>query len=556
MTAGTRLSSSHLQDRGRRVRLRVSQPEEMAPAAVDAGWDRERGPNLIGSVWRYRYMVLVVALLSAVGGYLYASSKPVVYEAATRIELRNPYDLTLFRNERGTPFTEIDRYLSSQAQVVTSGDVLDRASEILKGRVPRAQIRQSVVAQSSTKLFEVNVSARTGDPATAAAIVNAVAKAYEEVADKRVKQDAAESIAALQKLEAQLSARLDDLPAGDSPSAEAARAAISGQLVNVQAKQGQIQADATKFGAGIERIGEARPPEFPISDSPRRRAVIFGLLGLIAGLVLAFWRGERVRLVDRAEDAAAAVNAPLLGEAPKHAADTAAAASPVFAEPGSPAAREYGFIASTLSLAATEGERRLIVVTSPDAGRAKSLTALNLALSAAQDQRSTVLLDVEPAGLLTGLLRANATRGASDLVALSAAGFGVGLRDGSTSPIEGLEWFHFVPSGTRELNGRDTAESPQLAKVLVQIQQEADLVFVDGPALRERPGGLKLAAAADGVLLVVPRGTRLEELRQTSSRLAAARTPIVGVVFDPAPVTTRWWRRRQRPPQRGRRARS
>ena len=79
-------------------------------------------------MWRYRYVVLVVALLSAVAGYVYQSSKPPLYEAATQIELRNPYAMTLFRNELGTAFTDVERYLTSQAAMVTSPPVMARAS--------------------------------------------------------------------------------------------------------------------------------------------------------------------------------------------------------------------------------------------------------------------------------------------------------------------------------------------------------------------------------------------------------------------------------------------
>ncbi len=543
MTAGARVTSNHLRDGGRRVRLRVSHPEDSAPPSPP-GWEKERGPSLSRAVWRYRYVVLVVALLSAVAGYVYQSSKPPLYEAATRIELRNPYAMTLFRNELGTAFTDVERYLSSQAAMVTSPPVMARASQLLGGGQRPAQIRQSVSAQSSTKIFELTVQARSGDPATAANTLNAVTKAYQEVAEAQVRGEVARKVEALRRLEAELRTRLAELPGGDE------RDSAVGELTAVVVKRGQIQTDAAIYGAGIARIDEARQPELPVSDTPRRRAVIFGLLGLIGALVVAFWRGERVRMIDSGEDAAAAVNAPLLGAVPRHPADTANAAAPVLASPDSPAAREYGFIAATLALA-PDSEHRVILVTSLDAGPAKSVTALNLALSAAQDQRSTVLLDVEPAGLLTSLLRTIGTRGASDLVALSAAGFGTDLRDGSVTPIEGLESFRFVPTGTREVNGRDTAGSPQLAKILVQLQQEADLVFVDGPALRERPGGVKLAAAVDGVVLIVPRGTRLEHLQRVSAMLAAARTPIAGVLFDRSPAAS-WWRRRQAPVRRRR----
>lgn len=537
----------------------MSEPEGTTPSA-DSIWDRERGPSLLRAIWRYRYAILVVALLSGAVGYVRESRKPPVYEAASNIQLLNPYDRTLFRQERGTAFTDLVRYLGSQADLVMSPDVMARASELLHGELRPPQIRQIVTAQSSTTVYEITVRGRAGDPAVVASVVNAVTEAYQDVAEERVKATEVASVAQLKKLEAEFQQRLDALPAGGGDSTvESQRTGLAAQIATLQARQGQIRADAVVYGAGIDRIDKARPPEYPISDTPRRSAIIFGLLGLIAALIAAFWRSERVRVVDSGEDAAGAVGAPLLGVLPRHPTDSAPAAAPVLLAPASPAAREYEFIASALSLAARDSERRLVLVTSLEAGEAKSVTALNLALSAAQDQRSVVLLDVEPAGMLTGLLRGNGLRGASDLVALSAAGFGFGLRDGSTSPIDGADSFHFVPGGTRESKGRDTAESTQMAKVLVQLQQETDLVFVDGPALRESPGGIKLAAAVDGVILVVPRGTKVDQLRQAGALLATARAPIVGVVFGRS-RSAGWWRPSRRPrrrePERRRRSRA
>jgi Mrp family chromosome partitioning ATPase len=156
-----------------------------------------------------------------------------------------------------------------------------------------------------------------------------------------------------------------------------------------------------------------------------------------------------------------------------------------------------------------------------------------------------ILVDTDESGVLTSLFRAERYRGASDLVALSAAGLGFSLSDGSLVPMEGLSSFRLVPAGTRESNGRGVAEALQMAKVLGQLQQEADLVFVDGPPLRESPGGMKLAAAVDGVVLVVRRGTTLDQLRQTQTLLARAQAPIVGFVFDRSRPASRWrpWRR-------------
>jgi succinoglycan biosynthesis transport protein ExoP len=504
------------------------------------GW--ESGPNLVGALWRYRWTILVIAFLSASAGYVYAHAQPPVFEAVTRIALASPYDQTLFRQERGVAWVDIDRYLNTQAELVKSPDVLARASQLLDGDLRPGHIRQQVDAETSTEILEVTVRGRSADRTQAADVVNAVAQAYRDVAEARVQADVKASVAELKRLEVDLRRRLLELPEADTdPRVQAERNSLSEELASLQTRAGQIRADAAVYGAGIDRIDEAFPPEVPASDSPRRRAAIFGLLGFIAALIGAFWRSERVQVVDNGDDAAGAVDAPLLGVLPTHPADTAAAA-PVVTAPGSSAARDHQFISSSLTLVARDSESRVLLVTSPEAGDAKSVTALNLALSEAQDQRTVILVDVDTSGSLTTLLGAKDQRGVSDLVGQSAGDGDFVLGDcvAAVESLPSVDGFRFVPAGNGRAYDRGIAALPQMAKLLAQLQQEADLVVVDGPPLLQSPGAMKLAAAVDAVILVVRRGTTLDDLRQARDRLDMAKAPIVGYVFDPTRQPSRW----------------
>ena len=76
------------------------------------------------------------------------------------------------------------------------------------------------------------------------------------------------------------------------------RDSLSDELTDLQTRAGQIRADAAVYGAGIERVDPAVAPELPVSETPRRMAAVFGLLGFIAALIGAFWRSERAQ-VDR-----------------------------------------------------------------------------------------------------------------------------------------------------------------------------------------------------------------------------------------------------------------
>jgi Mrp family chromosome partitioning ATPase len=482
-----------------------------------------------------------------VAGYIYTAAKPPVYEAVGRVTLTSPYDRTLFRNERGVPFVEIDRYLNTQANRMTAPDVLAAASELLEGRFEPGQIRQLVEAESSTSILEVTVHARYGDPTQAADVVNAVMQAYRSIEAAQLEAQVEASVAELAELEAKVRESLLALEDEDSddPLVQAQRESLSDELTDYQTRAGQIQADFDVYGAGIERVDEAVAPELPVSETPRRMAAVFGLLGFIAAIIVAFWRSERTQVVNGSDDASGALDAPLLGVMSTNRAHTAEAAAPVVTAPDSAAAREHHFIASKLALLGRESEPRIVLVTSPGDTPGKSVAALNLALSTALDHRAVILADVDAAGWLTGILGASGKHGVSDLIARSADG-DVVIDDyvAEVDELPTVDGLQFIPVGTAAREGGGTTATPQLAKLLARLLQEADLIVLNGPPLLEAPAAARLAADADGVVLVVPRGTKVEDLRRATELIDLAKTALAGYVFDRSGAPGRWqpWR--------------
>jgi Mrp family chromosome partitioning ATPase len=453
----------------------------------------------------------------------------------------------LFRNERGVPFVEVERYLDTQADRMTSPDVLAGAAELLEGRFRPGEIREMVEAQSPPSKYEITVRARFEDATEAANVVNAVIQAYQNAATAEVQAQVEASVNELAELEADLRQRLLALE-GSDPAVQSERENLSEELADVQTRSGQIQADAAVYGPGIERVQPAVVPEQPVSETPRRMAVVFGLLGFIAALIMAFWRSERTQVIDSGDDAAAAaVDAPLLGVLPNRPARTATAAATVVTAPDSSAARDHQFIASKLALLGRESEPRVVLVTSPGETSGKSVAALNLALSAALDQRAVILADVDAAGWLTSLLGANGRRGVSDLIARSAEGdVVVGDCVATVDQLPAVDGFRFIPAGTAAGNGGGgTTAMPRMAKLLARLLQEADLIVLDGPPMLRAPAAPRLAADVDGVVLVVARGTTFEDLRRTTDLLRLAKTPFIGYIFDPSRRPSRWrpWRR-------------
>lgn len=77
----------------------------------------------------------------------------------------------------------------------------------------------------------------------------------------------------------------------------------------------------------------------------------------------------------------------------------------------------------------------------------------------------------------------------------------------------------------------------RLTKILGDMSDEADYVLMDTSPILLIPDNLYMAAAADGIVLVVAVGqTRPRDLLRTKQLLERAGTPIVGVVLNRTPV--------------------
>jgi len=77
----------------------------------------------------------------------------------------------------------------------------------------------------------------------------------------------------------------------------------------------------------------------------------------------------------------------------------------------------------------------------------------------------------------------------------------------------------------------------RLSRVLGQMSDEADYVLLDTSPILLIPDNLYMAAAAEGIVLVVAVGqTRPRDLVRTKAILERAGTPIVGVVLNRTPV--------------------
>jgi Mrp family chromosome partitioning ATPase/capsular polysaccharide biosynthesis protein len=504
------------------------------------------GPGLVGSLWRYRLVIVAVTALAAIAGCAVSLLLPAKYEAQASLFLRDPGSpavLTLGASSSSSS-EEHAVFMATQASLAGSDVVYERALQILKRSGTPDDVRRSVVVKPSADLTSITIRATSGDPAESANLATAVGTAYELVAGERIAADAKVAITGLRQVRAQLEADYDALRAqiaqtsGPDQTSLADKAFATSNLIGrLQEHETEIAAQAVVYGSGVESFQEAAPPVSSSQPAPLVLALIGAVLGLVGGGGWAWWAAGRNRRVESEGDAGAILGVPLLGETPR--LDVKLRGTGAHSLPPKDSADEeaYHVVLAALEHALSKVGGKVVAVASAGPGDGKTLAVLNLALAARREGRKVLLVDAD-----------ERTRGLSQLCrdgelfeVIGVGHDGEEDRVGTVSrrPTPRPQPRPATPArvlqvGPSERNGHHPAvffRSTAFGE-LISSGEPADLVLIDTPALLGVSEAVTIADHANAILLVVNRGTSLADLRRARERLAFTDTPVIGYLLN------------------------
>ncbi len=496
-------------------------------------------PSLFASLWRFKWYIITAGILAAVVGYGLSMLQDELYEAQGELLLNDPRTSGGVAAEIGIVL-DPSRYVRNQAEVFESPQVAARASEILGGNPSPSAIQGSTSATPATNLDALTVRSTQSTGEMAAAVVDAVVAAYEQIVEEGVSTKVGDSIATLQQSKVDLYARIAEIDAGlaadpSNITLDAQRTAAVSQLVGLDTRIEELSTNAILYGSGVQLYIAPDVPAAPVQPKPLRNGAIALVLGVIAAGAWAWWRSEKDQRADDRNTPAAILDAPLLAVVPEYSDVGAHGPNPADANPESGAAEAYHFAVSSLTFALEQIGGKTVVITSTAPGDGKSVTALNIAFAAAKDGRRSLLIDADER--------------ARGLTRLSGLGIGMGLTDLTigSSPADVIgEWqminlssLPFVPAGSR-LDDSAAAyfRSTAFRQALPALISDYELVIIDTPPVMSAAETTDIAAQADGVVLVVSAGTPLRDLHDARQRLSIARTPILGYIFNRAKGST------------------
>jgi polysaccharide biosynthesis transport protein len=288
----------------------------------------------------------------------------------------------------------------------------------------------------------------------------------------------------------------------------------------IDLKIAEVRSEAALLGTGVEFVEPAEVEE----DSRLLPALQYAIAALLftafAMAALAWFRAGRRPVVTTSSDATASLQAPLLGEitaAPAHLFD------PV-APPGAP----YQLLATSLGAVHPQGGVILTATATPSTDAPE--TVARLAVAAAREGRRILVID--------GNLR---DRRISRLFGFEQAVGGLTeLLAGLTTVDEVRRSVGVGGEATLDLlTGGRSVDDPaglfrsQAARTTMRdLRSRYDLVLIDVPALLAVADGSALASEADGIVLLVERGTDAHDLDTVRQRLDVLRALLIGVVYD------------------------
>lgn len=495
------------------------------------------GPGLLAALWRYRLLVAVATVLAGLAGYGLSLLQPTLYEGDAKLLLSDPRGKSVFHPDQAQPVVlDPSRAIRNRAEVITSRPVIARAATQLGRQGDVDELLQRVSAEPSAELDLITVHALDPTPKGAAALANAVARAYQFVASQQVSATAQKTLKQLDRSNTQLRiriAQLDSRIRGNPGNASlvAERDAAVEQLRSSRNRADQIAVEAGLLGSGVDFFEPARVPTSPAQPHSFGAALLGVILGFLGVGAFAWWRAEHTQVASGRQDAATVLKAPLLGEVPEFSTVGVTGFTPAQTAPKSVAGEAYQFLVSSLEFSLSQSRGRTVLITSAGPTDGKTVTALNLAISAMRDGRRVLLVDAdERARGLTKLTGVPPSPGLTDLAGgelpLGACVSDYRLDEDRRLPM--------VPAGSALTEPAGFFRAPGFRKALAAVKEQADLVVVDSPPLLAVADTSAIASQADGIVVVVSRGTRLRVLEEVRERLEFIGTPVLGYVFNRA----------------------
>jgi Mrp family chromosome partitioning ATPase len=424
------------------------------------------------------------------------------------------------------------RRLATNVALLTTPDVLAAAARTVPGE-SGGSLRDKVSTSVATDADVIDVTATDDSAAGAAAIANAVARAFLE---RRAAGDRAD----IAKARAALEAQLATLGAGGASADQAAA---------IRTRLSELIVDGANAGNDLQLAELAQPPSAAYAPRPLRNAAIAFFAALFVAILAVVLR-ERLRPAPGERGAMERLaGVPLLATLPEAAPASrlqdlarrgprglrsiaerrAMAGETRRAKAIAATAEGIRTLLGAVLLALPPGDRHVIVVTSARRAQGTAGLAARLARALAQAGQETLALETDLSSPeLAEALGVEEAPGLAQALDQAQAGTAVRLR---AAAVPDLPTLHVVPGGGTPGDGVGLLRPGAVDALFVALGNAGyDYVVVDAPGLLSAPDAWLVARNAEAAIVVCEERPSPEELAEVRRSLELLDVRVLGAV--------------------------
>ena len=294
----------------------------------------------------------------------------------------------------------------------------------------------------------------------------------------------------------------------------------------------------------VRIVDVAAVPERAVKPQRSMILALAGVLGLLAGLALAFVRNSLRAGIKEPSEIEQHAGLHVFAVVPHSEAQTVQtkaikgkeSGNHVLAivDPQDPVVESLRSLRTALQFAMLDTASNMVLITGPTPGIGKSFTSVNFAAVLGAADKKVLLIDADlRKGYLNQYFGQARERGLSEVISGSLP-FGEALRRKVMPNVD------FLATGTLPPNPAELLMTPAMQELLQRASSEYDLVLIDTPPVLAASDTAILAPLVGAVFMVArAEVTSLGELQESSKRLSQSGVQTRGVIFNGLNVSKR-----------------
>jgi len=281
----------------------------------------------------------------------------------------------------------------------------------------------------------------------------------------------------------------------------------------------------------IRIIDKAEVPSDPVKPRKKLNLLMAVMLGLFAGIGLAFFFEYLDNTIKIPEDVKRHLKIPYLGPVPLFEVngqgqprDGTRPELVTVLTPKSTASESYRGIRTSILFSSAESAPQVILVSSVGPAEGKTITTANLAITMAQYGSKVIVLDCDMRKpRMDKLLGVSRNEGMSNLL----VGSGANILHTSVPNLD------VIPAGPIPPNPSEILGSARMAHLLGALRKRYTRVLIDSPPSTAVTDAVALSKAVDGIILVIRAGSTTREMAKNGvAQFDAVGAPMLGVVLN------------------------